>query len=291
MSNSNLAKTAVCLVTLLLAAAFASVAFADTPPAEVQSAAEEGLAHFFSTIPAEELALLGFETSQDVEAATLGAPLEQFTLTSDALTAYASGDALAPLLTSTNSWLFPILVNGEARSVLTVSKIDGQWQGGDIGGAPLAAALQAAETELPAMLQQARAASASTTRFIRIFPIRADFLYVQAGEAEYLMPLMATGSSFNLEADTLLAPDQVVPQLDAAMGQAAPAEGASTMGGGADAVPAAAQEAKPALAVAESDVAAEEGASGSPLWWGIALVVLILAGMGGAFLLLRRSQA
>lgn len=273
MRNASLAKTMVCLITLLLVAAFSVVVYADAPPAEVQRAAEEGQAHFLSTIPAEELARLGFATAEDVQAASLGEPYEQFTLTPDAVASYEPGASLASLLTRTDSWLFPVLADGEARTMLTVSMVNGQWQGGDIGGASVAAALQAAEASVPAMLQQEEAKTAYTTQFVRVFQDSADFLFIQAGGAEYLLPLMPE-PSFNLEAGTLYTPDQVVPQLTAMGPELEIIEEGAPMGGGA----------------AGTSQTPEQSGPGLLLLGGAAVVVLALVVLGGAFVVLRKSQ-
>jgi hypothetical protein len=269
MVKSGFTVTFTAGITLLLIVAMSVGVHADGPPPEVQRAAEEGLAHFLTTVPAQELARMGLETAEDVRAATLGAPYEQFTITSGALSAYGSGVSLSSLLTSTGAWLFPVMVGGEARTMLTVSKVNGQWEGGDIGGTHLPAALQAAEANLPALLAQEGVTAAYRARFVRVFQVYADFLAVEAGDAEYLLPLMPDPSQFNLAADTLAAPDRVLGQLDALMGPAP--QGEAMGGGGAQAV------------------TAEEPTTSSALLFGGA-AVLALAVLGGTLVLATRQR-
>ena len=233
MSRFGYVKVVGCFIALLLVGTISGRVYADGPPPEVPRVAEEGLARFLDTIPARELARMGLASAEDVQAATLAIPYEQFTLTSDALSTYESGTSLSSVLTSTDTWLFPVMVHKEARTMLTVAIVTGQWEAGEIGGTYLPAALQAAEARLPALLQQKGVTSAYATRFVRVFQVYADFLAVETEDADYLLPLMPDPSRLRLEADTLATPDQVLPQLNTLVGH--DLEG-KTLGGEAAAV-------------------------------------------------------
>ncbi len=307
MPRIDFTKAGACFIVLFLIGITFTGVYAASPPPEVQQAAEEGLARFLATIPAQELAHLGLSTAEDVQAATLGSPYEQFTLTPAAIAAYQPGSALAPLLTSTGSWLFPVTVHGEARTMLTVGMVNGKWEAGDIGGTYLPGALQKAETNLPGFLDQKGVTAAHTTQFVRVFQTYSDFLFVEAQGAEYLLPLMPDPGQLDLAADTLVTPDEIIPQLKDLLGQSGIQDN-STLGGGgmednlgtgeivnpaADQVDASSTKAGgvagPALAGVDTD-ADPQSSSTLLLYAGGIVAVLVLIVGGSALAILRKGR-
>lgn len=211
--------------TLVLMALFIMGSFQPAgaaAPTEVQQAAQKGLSHFLSTIPASELANMGLMNQEEVKAATLGTPFEVFTLTPAALDAYQSGQRLAPLVSTTNTWMYPILVHGNPRTLLEVAFINGRWEPGAIGGNFLAPRLIEMQKSSTRLMETQKSSTHSLglrkrpggqhMRFVRIFQVQQDFMLLEAADGDYLYPVIAN-RLLSLSGETLYTPEQVVPQL------------------------------------------------------------------------------
>lgn len=162
-------------------------------PGDVQAAAEQGLAQFLSTIPPAELANMGLTTGEDIKAATLGEPYEQFTIYPEALENYTPDQSLSSMLTTTDNWVYPVMVNGKAKTQLNVVKTDGKWVAGYFGGT------------LPTRIQDGVSLMSTTfgsgndkgitrtsiagVKLVRIPQVNADFLFVGTQADEYLFPI------------------------------------------------------------------------------------------------------
>ena len=208
---TTFAKLVVPVMVLLLMGAMQISSAA--VPNEVQQVAKTGLSRFVSTIPETELAGIGFVTPEEAKAATLGSPYEQYTITPEALNSYKSGMRLASLISTTNTWLFPVMVGGVPRTVLEVTLVNGRWEAAGLGGTFLATRLNEMGTSTAALLSQKGVSSSQyTTRFVRIFQALQDLMVIETATVDYLQPVVAN-PNLNLMGSTLYTPDQVIPQL------------------------------------------------------------------------------
>lgn len=125
-------RTSLALVApaLLL---FAGIARSETAPPAAVRAAQEGLAPFLNTLPAGQ--------REECGGAELGGPFRVYTIAPSALDAYLVGDPVASLISPTGMWLFPVVVDGRSRFLLTVDTVDGFWRAVSLGQAGLAAEL------------------------------------------------------------------------------------------------------------------------------------------------------
>ncbi len=136
MRKSGLAGAFLAAACLLLGASVLMAA--PNPPAEVLQAAESGLPEFLVKIPLPEMEGYGFAGTDDLGAATLGAPYLLHQITPAALATYKAGEPVASMLSPTTLWYFPVLVAGQIKAVLVVDRLDGQWQAVSLGYAGLA---------------------------------------------------------------------------------------------------------------------------------------------------------
>jgi|GEM_PF-2024883 len=284
MSRSTVSKFVYVILILLMALNMTIVVqAADEVPPDILQVAQDGLARFLNTIPPEELARMGLTSTQDIRSAVLGDGYHQFTLTPDALAAYQPGEALDSILTPTDTWVFLVTVDGQARTMLTVTKVNGRWEAAEIGGLFLPAALQKGEGSLAAtLLETGIQSEVATTRYVRIFQAYADFLYVQTKDhAEYLLPLFPDPARLSLQPDKPAVPEQVLPQLNTYVKQMLNTEGGMT------------GEVESGEAATSSQSAAEastqrQAASTLPLLLALA-AGLVLIGVG-SFTLVRRAR-
>jgi len=89
------------------------------------SKAIEECAKLKSLISPANAKLLGFDTAQDVLLIHIGKPLDIRTIGINSLRAYRPGDPVAPLILQLDSRLYPLSVDGNVRSSLVVSRIQG----------------------------------------------------------------------------------------------------------------------------------------------------------------------
>lgn len=219
-----------CLVALM-ALSIATAAYADTPPKEVRQAAEEGLPRFLSLISQEDLEDFGFHSVGELQAATLGEPYKVYTLTPQSLGSYEKGSKLSLMISETNSWYFPVMVEGEARTILTVSFLEGRWQAGDIGGLALPQNLQMLGSQMPTLLEEKGVSGAYSTKFVRIFQGYLDFVVVDSSRGEFVIPLLADPSWLDVQNNKLYTPEEIMPKVAELVQRAIQSE--RKMGGGA----------------------------------------------------------
>jgi len=119
--------------------AMVNICVGNTVPSEVVDAANKGLPGFLQTITSKK-ANYGFKSSD--QNFVLAEPFELHMITPKALSCFKPGDTVSKIVSKTGIWLFPVLVNGEYRSILTVDKMNNSWKAVSLGRAPLARKLQ-----------------------------------------------------------------------------------------------------------------------------------------------------
>ena len=153
-------------------------------PAAVQQAAEEGLPTMLQAIPDEAAKQLNFSSSEELSLASLGTPFQVFTIHPDEILNYSAGTSIEAIISETDQWLFPVTVNGEVRTLLTVAQVGGQWQAGSIGSAGLA-------QEWTDAVAKYDASTGYTQKLVRIYQATADFVLLGGVGGDNLLPLKA----------------------------------------------------------------------------------------------------
>ncbi|MDO9541341.1 MAG: hypothetical protein Q7J98_03345 [Kiritimatiellia bacterium] len=138
-------KTRKLLAVSIVAAWIFSVPclMAQNAPEGVLQAAVEGLQPFLNKIPADSLGQFGFVPGDDLNTASLGTPFLVHMIAPSAFEKYQTGMTVASIVTPTTTWYFPVLVTGQARAILAVDQIDGQWKAVSLGYVGLARELGA----------------------------------------------------------------------------------------------------------------------------------------------------
>lgn len=140
------------LIPVLLAS-LALSAFAQQPriqalraPLEKQAfqIGAQSLSAFQSVVTSKNYQQMGFKSAGEVKSARLGVPLPVFMVRLDDLRAYKSGIDPHTLLRDLDRVVFPVLVNDEVRSSVTIEKRNGRWQGTGFGAPKFALAFESA---------------------------------------------------------------------------------------------------------------------------------------------------
>jgi hypothetical protein len=80
----------------------------------------------------------GFNSEEELQAVELGQPLQVHILSAQALENYQPGNTIEDLVDKNLlRWVFPLVVGGESRGILTVAFFEGRWQAIEIGNLPL----------------------------------------------------------------------------------------------------------------------------------------------------------
>ncbi len=187
-------KTISLLAVLSLALlAFSANAWLETAPPEVVRAAEDGLQHYLSLIPPGENEKYGFAPGDDFAQAEVGAPFLLHAITPSALDAYEPGQPVSSLLSSSRTWYFPVLIDGEAKTILTVGRVGGSsWQAVGIGKASLSKELQKIRERWPA-------SEGYDPRLVVVFQASTYFFTVPQKDDSNLTPLVFTGNEIGAE--------------------------------------------------------------------------------------------
>lgn len=183
------------LLTLLTCAtlvAAPNAAHSQSAPAKAVEAAQRGLDTFI-TGPVSTLGLqrLGFATSEEASAASIGPALDHYVVSSDSFLRSTSED-VDQLVDAEPSWQFIVLSRGEAKCIVSVAMVNGEWAADSVGAAPLAIEALATVSAWP------HAANYSW-RLITIWPFRATFVEVfQTGRPLGLVPLVSARTALGM---------------------------------------------------------------------------------------------
>jgi hypothetical protein len=104
-----------------------------------------------------------------------------------------SGLALQKMIVPLDMWRFIVLENSQPKGLLTMAKVEGQWQAVSFGAADLAAEIQTVKNAWPKE-------DGFGFRFVRIYQARSDFMEIRkAGESLGYAPLAAAKLSLSLQ--------------------------------------------------------------------------------------------
>lgn len=178
-------------------------------PKALKDAAEAGLRTFRSLVDARNYARLGFESPQEVQAATLGEPLRDVFVPLDKLRTYSGGGDIKPLLVRGPRVLFPVQIGSAVRSSLTVvQQPDGGFKAASFGARSFARAFSAAREAAA----QASGAKPESFFIVRVPALNAQFLAFD--QAAGLMFVVVTDDPrFDLRAGSTLPAAEVLGRL------------------------------------------------------------------------------
>lgn len=173
-------------------------------PQQVLQAAEEGLPSFLESIPQSDLEHFNFNSADELQQATLGAPIEIYTIHPDDILDFNGQTPVADLVSPTGMWLVPVVANGKIRTFLTVDTVDGAWKAISIGSSQLAEEWSNIADAYPQEGDYGKI-------FVRIYQATSDLILVnlpQGGNA--FIALRSAGIALGLEGGELYSPAKVL---------------------------------------------------------------------------------
>ncbi len=161
-------KSNLLLISIIFLSSFTNISSGDP----VTDAAQKGLQNYLVLIPAGRENLYGFSTGDDLKNCTVGKPYQLLKLSLDFY--QGTYDPAKNYLSPGKEWRVPVVMNGDNRTLLTVTADADTYNIVDLGGALLSRELQ-----------QASAHTGDNDHFyiLRIYPLSADF-FVDAQTAD-----------------------------------------------------------------------------------------------------------
>ena len=105
---------------------------------KVEPVAMESLAVFKSLMANQQnYRQMGFVSPEDASRMTLGIPMQVYMVPLDRLQSYAGGISPQKLLTDTRHFIYPVHVDNQIRSSLTMAEIQGVWKAVSFGSPTL----------------------------------------------------------------------------------------------------------------------------------------------------------
>lgn len=169
---------------------------------DTQSAAARALETYRKLVTNDNFKELGFESLDEVAAATLGEPRQVFAVRLDQLREYQPGGDANRLLNNANRVIYPVNVREQARSSIAVEQKDGKWRATDFGNARLSRQISQAAKSLAASNQRPE----ETPIVVHVLPFNLYFLGHRSEKRLFLTPL-GDYSTFNVRSATAPADD------------------------------------------------------------------------------------
>ncbi len=144
------------MAALVLAATLAVgvTAYAEAEDAGLNhvQVAEEGLSAFLEIIPQiqQEDGEFGFAETDSLDEVRLGVPYKLHRINPSSLSDYEEGETVFSLISKTQMWYFPIVLDDQMKAVLIVDKVKGRWKAVGFGRANLSAKLGKVRRNWPA---------------------------------------------------------------------------------------------------------------------------------------------
>jgi hypothetical protein len=122
-------------VAIILALSAPCLAIAGPPnPDDLKAVARKEIANL-AVFSIQGIHDLGFDNRPDIEKIVLGEGFEIFTIDPDKLLDESSPQNLQSLVTTTNVWYFPLVVDGNPKTLLKLGFTAGKWSSGSLGSA------------------------------------------------------------------------------------------------------------------------------------------------------------
>jgi hypothetical protein len=200
-----IAAVAVVLVAFLQANAQEGA----LPLKKIEAVAAAALETFDELITEENYGPMGFESPGEVKAASLGTPMQVFTVRLDDLQKYEAGADPDTLLSGGKEVTYPVLVGGKVRSSITAVEVGGNWEAVSFGGSNLAKGLSVT-----------RDVSAESTGFapasyfeVRVPALNLHFLAHRSDEGTLMLTPLYDDRLYGFEAGVTIPADQVFETL------------------------------------------------------------------------------
>jgi hypothetical protein len=175
---------------------------------ELREEASRALETFKKLVTEQNYKQMGFESLNEVALATLGEPIQDFMVRLDHLSKYQEGRDPNEILSPTNLFVFPVLVEEQVRSSIDIVGQEGTWEAVSFGAPNFIGVLT------NQLMAQSKAQGLPTHHFfvVRVAAFNLVFLGNRADKELVLTPLVDT-PEFKLEAGVPVPADKAFAAL------------------------------------------------------------------------------
>jgi len=175
---------------------------------QLRSIAEKSLQKYILKVPDGHESRFGFKSKTELSKATIGSPFHVVTSNLSAET--ENSERFIP----TCQLMFPVVVDGSFRSLITVARVSTGWKAVEFGNASLAKELSSKENTLKFM------SDIRPTKLLRLFGLQADFILLEGNSSEpekwEILPLNSAKRALDLS-DTSISDkftfDSILPEV------------------------------------------------------------------------------
>jgi hypothetical protein len=181
---------------------------APTTPGNKEETASESLEIFKRLVTRDNYDSLGFESFDELSRVELGEPLQYFLVHLKDLLGYQSGGDPNKILNGGDMWLYPVLVDGNARSSIELVKKDNRWKAVSFGYPNLTRLI------LNQQIQQSSRLKVSSDSFfiVRIPALDLVFIGHRVNKELFLTPVCSS-RKFTLQVGETKPADEIFPVL------------------------------------------------------------------------------
>ena len=140
----------------------------DVPPA-AKAAAETGFRSLLEAIPPDALSHFNFSNTDEVSQAILGEGFRVHTIPPEFILSYDGNTSIQEMIRPTSMCFFPVISNGQTRTLVTVDLVDKEYKAVSIGGSGLSRQWTRAQEMHPSSGEYERV-------FVRVYQAAADFV-------------------------------------------------------------------------------------------------------------------
>lgn len=165
-----------------------------------EETAQQALPEWLDMVRRDDVKGYGFKDESELDIATVGTPYQVFKLAPETVQAYQDGQSVSAVIHEEPWWEFPVLVHGQARGLLTVKQVDGQWQAVGFGAF--------VDSQKIVRLQERLAKHNATVKLIKFAPLLGTFALIEQDKREKLVYLSSLpGLMEGIDRDNLTAYD------------------------------------------------------------------------------------
>ena len=110
---------------------------AQEPPDQAVQIANEALQPFLDLIPVAAMEQYGFTKDDNLNQVTLGSAYRLYTITPGALFGFQESDPVSSVISETDFWYFPVMLDNKMKAILIVEFFNDEWRAGALGYARL----------------------------------------------------------------------------------------------------------------------------------------------------------
>ncbi len=162
----------------------------------VANAAQVQVRSFLDRIPVGMESRYGFKDRSEFQRTKIGTVYPMYTIHPDDL---RSGELGMKAVRALGSYRVMLMVDGSARALLTVEKVEGAWKAVDFGATKLAKELDRVHRGL-----RVNEAGNPVVGLVRLYQLKCDLLLLDAGQSRsdlHLFPLESATRSLGIKAD------------------------------------------------------------------------------------------